>query len=188
MNSICDIRKPVNTGLQNWLVKLIRTTPIISCELDGKKNDVLLDSGSQVSMCSQVWLSDHAPEVKIQPVTDFLEDGENVRFLAANNTEVPIQGAVVLDFDLGGCNFPVPFVVTGGPMKQPIIGFNVMEHVVRSGNPDTLVSSLHQATNVSVGAITVMVNLISQNFEDSDCLGVLKSTKNVVIPAKSVRR
>ena len=63
-----------------------------------------------------------------------------------------------------------------------------MEHVVRSGNPDTLVSSLHQAMNVSVGAITVMVNLISQNFEESDCLGVLKSTKNVVIPAKSVRR
>ena len=188
VNSICDIRKPVNTGLQNHIIKLIGTKPIVSCELEGKKSDALLDSGSQVSMCSSDWLSEHAPEAEIKPVTDFLEEGENVRFLAANNTEVPIDGAVILNFDLGGCGFPVPFVVTGGLMSQPIIGFNVMEHVVRSGNPDTLVSSLHHAMKVSVGAINVMVNLISQNFEDSDCLGVLKGTKNVVIPPKTVRR
>ena len=51
VDSICDIRKPVNTGLQNRLVRLVGNKPIISCELGGKKNDVLLDSGNQVSMC-----------------------------------------------------------------------------------------------------------------------------------------
>ena len=41
VGSICDVRKPVNTGLQNRLVRLIGNKPIISCGLEGKKNDVL---------------------------------------------------------------------------------------------------------------------------------------------------
>ena len=183
-----DIRKSVNVGLQNRLVKLIGSKPIVSCKLAGKENKALLDTGSQVSMCDEHWLGENAPEAELQPVTDFLDQDENVKFLAANNTEVLIIGAVVLNFTLGQCSFPVPFVVTGGSMNQPIIGFNVLEHIISSGNPDTVVNSLHQAMNVSIGAVNVMVKLVSENFEDSDCLGVLKNTKKVVIPAKSIKR
>ena len=188
VKKIVDIRRPVNAGLTNRLAKLIGSKPIVSCELNEKTSEVLLDTGSQVSMCDEDYLSEHAPEAEIQPVTDFLEKNEKVRFFAANNTEVPIIGAVVMLFTLGKVSFPVPFVVTSGSMSQPIIGFNVMEQIIVSGNPDTLVSSLHHAMNVSVGTVNVMVKLIAQNFEDSDCVGVLRSTKTVIIPAKSVRR
>ena len=41
---------------------------------------------------------------------------------------------------------------------------------------------------MAVGSINVMVNLISQNFEDNDCMGVLKNMKKVVISAKGVAR
>ena len=188
VNKVCDIRKQENTGLQNRLVKLIGTKPVISCTLGEKKEDVLLDTGSQVSMTDHEWVCENVPDAEIRPVSDFLEQDEQVKFLAANNTEVPIIGAVVLDFTLGDCSFPVPFVVTSGSLSQPIVGFNVMEHIIRSGNPSTLVSTLQQAMNVSVGQINVMVDLISQNFGESDCTGVLRSTKDVVIPAKSVKR
>ena len=188
VNKVCDIRKPVNLGLKNRLVKLIGSKPIINCKINGTESEVLLDTGSQVSMCDKAWLSSHAPGVEMKPVADFLEQGEEVKFLAANNTEVQITGAVVLDFTLGTCSFPVPFVVTEGSMSQPLLGFNVMEHIVSLGSSDTIVSSLHQAMNVSVGTVNVMMKLISQNFEDTDCLGVLRCTKNVTIPAKGVVR
>ena len=188
VNKVCDIRKPVNVGLQNRLVKLIGSKPLINCKINDMDSEVLLDTGSQVSMCDMAWLAKHAPGVEIQPVTDFLEQGEEVKFLAANNTEVRITGAVVLNFALGQCCFPVPFVVTDGPMSQPLLGFNVMEHIVTMGKSDTIVSSLHHAMNISVGTVNVMMKLISQNFEDTDCLGILRCTKNVIIPAKSTMR
>ena len=187
--NMCDIRKPVNANLQNRLVKLIGSKPIVKCELEGVESNVLLDTGSQVSMCDTEWLDARAPSAELKPVTDFLEEDEQVKFLAANNTEVPVVGAVVLNFTLGHCTFPVPFIVTSGSLSQPILGFNVMEHVIAMGSPDTIVSSLKKAmSNVSVGSLNVMVSLVSRNFEDSDCVGILKSTKTITIPAKGVRR
>ena len=47
---MCDIRKPVNANMQNRLVKLIGSKPIVKCGLEGVDSDVLLDTGSQVSM------------------------------------------------------------------------------------------------------------------------------------------
>ena len=152
--------------MQNRLVKLIGSKPIVKCGLEGVDSDVLLDTGSQVSMCDTEWLDVHSPLAEIKPVTDFLEEDEQVRFLAANNTEVPVVGAVVLNFTLGHCTFPVPFIVTSGSLSQPILGFNVMEHVIAIGSPDTVVSSLKKAmSNVSVGSLNVLVSLVSKNFK-----------------------
>ena len=187
---ICNIRKSVNSGLQNRIVKLIGSKPLFLCKLDGEDWKVLWDCGSQVCVVDYDWLREHAPDAELRPISDFLDDGEKIEFKAANNTEVPMLGAVVLNFSLGSVNFPVPFVVTSGSLAQPIIGFNVMEHVIRMGQPDTIISSLQKSLgdNVAVGAITVMVDLISKNFEDSDCVGLLKSTKTVNIPAGGVTR
>ena len=54
----CDIRKPVNMNIQNRLVKLIGTKPIVCCQLEGKDTRVLLDTGSQVSMCDSTFLEE----------------------------------------------------------------------------------------------------------------------------------
>ena len=187
---ICNIRKPVNSGLKNRLVKLIGSKPLFLCKLDGEEWKVLWDCGSQVCVVDSDWLCAHAPDAVLQPISDFLDNGEKIEFLAANNTEVPMLGAVVLQFTLGSVTFPVPFVVTSSKIAQPIIGFNVMEHVICMGKPDTIVSSLQKSlgSHIAVGTINVMVDLISRNFEDSDCVGLLKATKNVNIPAGGVAR
>ena len=177
VNKVCDIRKSASKGLQNRLAKLIGSKPLVKCGLGGKESEVLLDSGSQVSMCDEEWVSENAPGAEIKNITDFLERDEKVNFLAANNTVVPIVGVVVLEFSLGDCKFPVPFVITSGSMSQPLLGFNVMEHMISLGNSDTMVSSLHSAMDVSIGTINTFVKLISRNFEDSDRVGILKCTK-----------
>ena len=185
----CDIRKPVNSGLQRRLVKLIGTKPLFKCLLDGIETRVLWDTGSQVSVIDMEWLSLYAPDAVLRPINDFLEHDEKIEFLAANNTVVPMKGAVVLQFTLGHRTFPVPFVVTSGALSNPIIGFNVLTHAICSGDTDMVVSSLRESmVDVAVGKITVMVDLISRNFEDTDCVGLLKCTKNVTIPPKGVMR
>ena len=182
----CDIRRSVNGILSNRLVKLIGKKPLFKCLLDGTTTKVLWDTGSQVSVIDMEWLSLYAPDAVLRPITDFLEQEEKVEFLAANNTVVPIKGAVVLEFTLGHRKFPVPFVVTSAKLSNPIIGFNVLTHVVCSGDTEMVVSSLREAMDgeVTVGKIGVMVDLISRNFEETDCIGVLRASKNVKIPPK----
>ena len=185
----CEIRKPVNSKLQRQLVRLIGTKPLFKCMLDGIESRVLWDTGSQVSVVDMAWLSVFAPDVELLPISDFLENNENVEFLAANNTVVPMLGAVVLEFSMGQKKFPVPFVVTSGSLANPIIGFNVMTHAICSGDADTVVTSLKEAMgDVAVGTINVMVGLISDNFEDTDCVGLLRASKDVVIPPQGVVR
>ena len=140
----------MNLGLKYRSVKLIGSKPTINCKINGTESEVLLDTGSQVSMCDKAWLSTHAPGVEMKPVAEFLEQGEEVKFMAANNAEVQITGAVILDFTMGTCSFPVPFVVTEGSMSQPLLGFNVMDHIVSLGNSDKIVSSLHRAMNILI--------------------------------------
>ena len=147
-----DIKKDLNTGLRNRLVKLIGSKPLLKCCLDKVESLVLWDTGSQVSVVDDEWLSTHAPNAIVRPISEFLENGEKIEFLAANNTEVPMRGAVVLEFAMDGEHFLVPFVVTTGTLANPIIGFNVVEHLISSGKPELIVSSLHKAmANVAVG-------------------------------------
>ena len=51
----------------------------------------------------------------------------------ANNTDVSIEGAMTLDFSLPNSkqNFLVPFIVTKEPLSNPILGFNVVEHLLK---------------------------------------------------------
>ena len=73
-------------------------------------------------------------------------------------------------------------------MECPILGFNVIEHFVVSNNRNTVSSALQRSFGIGVGKVTVMVDLISRNFEDSDYLGDLKTVKSCVIPAKGTVR
>ena len=185
----CDIRKNVNSSLQTRLVKLIGDKPLFDCKLDGVDSKVLWDCGSQVCVADSDWVATNAPTAVLRPVSDFLAPDEKIEFIAANNTEVPMVGAVILEFTMGQSSFPVPFVVTSGTLSHPIIGFNVMAHVISLGKADDVVTSLQNAMgDIAVGKISVMVNLMSRNFEDTDCVGKLKATKTVVIPAKGVVR
>jgi hypothetical protein len=77
----CDIRRPVNAGLQKKLVKLIGAKPLFKCQLDGVESRVLWDTGSQVSVIDMEWLSVFAPNVGLRPISDFLESNEKIFWL-----------------------------------------------------------------------------------------------------------
>ena len=90
-----DVRRIDNIPIQNRLVKLVGDKPLIDCKIGGVGSQVLWDTGSQISSLSLDWVKENFPEAELRPISDFLEEGENVKFTAANNTEVPMVGVSI---------------------------------------------------------------------------------------------
>ena len=188
---ICDVRRRDNIPLQNRLVKLIGTKPVFECLVGGKKSEVLLDTGSMIALGDENWVTSNYPDSEIRPISDFVDkqDVERIKFTAANNTEVEMIGCVELPFALGDCTFPVPFLITRSEVARPIIGFNVIEHLIKTGRPEVIVDLLiNSVQDVEAEKVKVMVNLINESVEEDDFLGVLRAVKPGVIPAKSSAR
>ena len=183
---LVDVRRQDNIPIQNRLCKLIGNKPLFDCLLNGVDTQVLWDTGSMIALLNLAWLKSHFPTVDLRPIAAFLEREGEVRFTAANNTEVTIVGCVVLTFTIGGNSFPVPFLVTDAELSQPIVGYNVIEHFIKMGRPEDVVDLLiNSIRDTDAGKVKVMVNLVSQAADDEDFLGQLRATKPCVIPPKS---
>ena len=181
-----DLSRKDNVPLRNRIVKLIGSKPLFQCCLSGIDTLVLWDTGSMVSLADMKWVRENFPDLEIRPITDFLEEGEEVRFTAANNTEVPVTGCVVLHFKIGENSFPVPFLITESELSERIVGYNVIENLIKTGRPEDIVNLLINSIRGSdAGKVEVMVNLISQTDDNDDFLGELKAVKSCVIPPKS---
>ena len=189
-----SVRRKDNIPLQNRLIRLIGRKPLFDCQLGGKDARVLWDSGSMVSVVDHGWLQDNFDEIpEIRPISEFLNKDETLTCTAANNAEVPMKGCIPFEFSMGDYNFLVPFLVSSSKLKNPIVGYNVIEHLimlmVEAGKKDDVISLLvdsHQ--NVDAKKIEVVVNLVEQSFSDDDFLGNLKAVKPCTIPAKSSMR
>ena len=63
----------------------------------------------------------------------FLENNE-LNLHAANKTKINLDGVILLDFDVDGVEndgeFIVPVVVSSEDLGEPILGYNVIEHLV----------------------------------------------------------
>ena len=105
------------------IVGLVGERPLVNVCLDGTPAKGLWDTGSMIAMMGEKFKNEHLPDKKLHSVSEFL--GEKLSISAANNSDIPIKGVVVVDFTLNDANFSVPFLVTRGNMENPIIGTNV---------------------------------------------------------------
>lgn len=106
---------------------------LINCYLQGKKTQVLWDTGSQVSAIDEVWKADNLPNVKLRDRAEIIDPNDPLQIEAANGTEMPYVGWVEVTFRLadGTEEFHVPMLVMKGS-QQPrrIVGFSVIARVV----------------------------------------------------------
>lgn len=152
-----SVREENQVGIQNRLVSLVGEKPIVSCQLDALRINALWDTGSMVSMVSLAWLRENFPDVELLSLQEFVE-GDNLHLVAANNTSVGIEGVVVLKFCVNNFCVPVPFVVCREDISVPIIGYNVIKHLVLEENVEVpsllkVFPSLSEATVSSVVAV-----------------------------------
>ena len=187
-----EVSQTPNLPLQNRLVKLIGKKPLFNCSLGGVSSTVLWDSGSMISMVNTDWVEENFPGAELRPMSDFVEEGDDqYEFKAANGTDVPMVGCISLEFKMGNAVFSVPFLVTSSTLQHPIIGFNVMIHLIMLGEQtreeliDSLVASYQ---GKAADKIECMVSLVEKTAAKDDFLGDLRAVKSCVVPAKSTIR
>ena len=169
------------------LMRLVGEKPVVTCNLGEKKADVLWDTGSMVSLVDRKWLAKNFPDAEIISVAEFLE--EKLELRAANSTSIALDGVVVLDFSLseGSETIRVPFVVTSQNLMEPILGYNVIEHLLLEGKMDQRTElekslSCPDGKNVSVDALAAVMEEKAAN---QDFLTEVKSSRTVSIPSGS---
>ncbi|KAK0144802.1 hypothetical protein N1851_016626 [Merluccius polli] len=121
------------------LLRLIGKKCMVNCYLDGVKTQALWDTGSQVCLISEVWRKKYIPKVRVRNTEELLGPGALVG-KAVNQTDIPFQGWVEVKFQLQPTQAPqirlqVPMLVTDerGVAEEPIIGYNVIEQLLKSG-------------------------------------------------------
>ena len=167
------------------IVGLVGERPLVNVCLDGAPAKALWDTGSMIAMMGKKFKDEHLPDKKLHTVSEFL--GEKLSISAANNSDIPIEGVVVVDFALNDAKFSVPFLVTRGNMENPIIGTNVMKHLVLNCK-DALPSLMELLPGLTQDSAKVLASAIEVQANESEILSEVKLTSNLVIPGNYMVR
>ena len=152
--------------------------------------EVLWDTGAQVSLISEDVLKRQLPSVQVREICQLLDTQGSIGLQAANGTDIPYSGRAEIDLELAAdteTKIKVPFLVTKENIDQPLIGFNVLELIVKEDrgkrDHDKLVEKLENSfTHCERKNKLALVNFIRSS--DCDELRVIKSTKTTcIIPA-----
>ena len=78
----------------------------------------------------------HFPDSEVHPISEFFEEGLTLR--AANRTTIQLDGVIILELCLkeGGESVLIPVIVTEQDMIEPILGYNVIEHLILESSPE----------------------------------------------------
>ena len=171
---------------QQNISRLVGNKCIIQCNLNGLSTEALWDTGSQVSVLSKQYLHDNFPNLQVAPLRQLLECDIELDVRAANGTPVPYIGYVELEFNLANnmveCGCKVPFLVSNSVIANPIVGFNVIEEIIKRGSrtdENTFLKVLRNSFKAAdLKTIEAFVDFM-QNERQTD-LGVVKSPKNPI--------
>ncbi|PIK50560.1 hypothetical protein BSL78_12567 [Apostichopus japonicus] len=126
------------------IVDLVGERCVVNGTLNGIDSELLWDTGSAVSLVSDSWVKCHLPHAEIRPVEELLE-GQHLDLKAANEIEMPYLGWILVDLRIGTKSLGVPMLVYPGSMKSPLIGYNVIEHLMGNCQKGSKISTLVQA-------------------------------------------
>ena len=156
----------------------------------GKEVEALWDTGSQVCVVSRKWQQTHLPLEVLRNVDELLRVGEELNLEAMNGTDIPFDGWIEVRFKLAGDNttadeLTVPFLVGQQDQEYPIIGFNVIEEVLRthSGNFQVANAIIQQSfPSVHHTKVGALVNLIQTRSQDTGTTAVKVGKRDVMLP------
>lgn len=113
---------------------------LVECYLQGQRTQALWDTGSQVCIIDEQWKDEHLPGVTLRNVTEAIDAPDALQLVAANGTSMPYKGWVEVIFKLVSGSTDVKelvipvLVMRGRHLSHPIIGFNVIEQIVKQSD------------------------------------------------------
>lgn len=124
---------------KDGLLNVIGKKYIIICLLDEVETKALWDTGSQVCLINEKWRQQNIPHTTLRSLTEIIGPG-TLDGRAVNKTPIPLSGWVEIKFKLPSVSptqlelvVPVLVVNEDGVGEEPIIGFNVIEHLLERG-------------------------------------------------------
>ncbi|XP_063049996.1 uncharacterized protein LOC134444699, partial [Engraulis encrasicolus] len=181
---------------QSQLLRLIGKKCMVSCYFNGVKTEALWDTGSQVCLINEAWRKKNIPKVRVRDTVELLGPGALVG-KAVNQTDIPFRGWVEVEFQLEPAQAPhfmlqVPMLVTSekGAAEEPIIGYNVIEQLLKSGvgHPQEVVAqAVSTAFSFDCKKAEMFVKIVKAS--DPECSdGVVRmGRQREVIPAGQVK-
>lgn len=129
---------PPLTALGNprRVTSLVGRQCLVECYLNGHQLQALWDSGSQVSIIDERWKEEYLRDATLRDVSEILDSADDLTLTAANGTEMPYLGWIETTFRLVSetdqtQELIIPILVMKGcHLSHPIIGFNVIEHIL----------------------------------------------------------
>ena len=165
---------------------------MIQCVMNDVQTEVLWDTGAQVSIVSKDWIAENLPTVESRQMEELLSD-KGLDLKAANGSEIPYEGWTEISFKLATSGnkhgMAVPFLISTDPLDYPIIGYNVIEEIVKNPGSDTfdsheetLVSTLGSSLpNAKQENVKALINLI-RTTTPSELCSVKVTKRDVVVP------
>ena len=180
------------------LTKLVGRKCVVSCLIQGEKVNALWDTGAQVCVVSKHWKEINLPNEPVRDISELLgEDGLNLQ--AVNGTKIAYDGWIEVEFQLVGEDgysepLTVPILIGSEDNQEyPIIGFNVIEEVIKKSSSPNTTSLLPRIVNdsfpsVKEGEARALVNFI-QSMDDEADTGTLRVGRQdiCVPPGETVR-
>jgi len=176
------------------LANLIGRKALTHCNINGLAVAALLDTGAQVSMIDRNWKSKYLPDTSVQPLSEIMDDEEELKVYAANGDIIPFDGWVALTVNLRGNENPdlsitVPFLVSSLALERPLLGFNVLEEIIQE-QPEKLIPTLNSllcnAMLIPPEKAELLVHFIQTNKPSVQCGPLRTGRQDTVIPAGQV--
>ena len=84
---------------------------MVNCQFNGKPVKALWDTGSQVSVISEVFVWQNFPEVQVRDISELLQT--DLKLTAANGSDIPYHGWAEINFQVTPHSpvLTVPFLV-----------------------------------------------------------------------------
>ena len=173
------------------VVNLVGNRCIVKCLMNDIPTTALWDTGAQVSIISHEWVKENLGDITIKPLKELI-GCTNLELKAANGTSIPYLGWIELSFRLdrsGSDRYVcVPILVARNSLEHPIIGYNVIEGVIKhqdditSVTEHTLAFMKSSFPTVKQENISALVQFVKST-TDSDICSVRTTKHDVVIPS-----
>ena len=120
---------------QERIAKLVGRKCSVQCYLNDKPFELLWDTGAQLSILSEGFLKSELSCIQIQDIEQLVGSNASISLQAVNGTDSPYSGWAEIGVRLSNENeaeIRVSFLVTKEVIEQPMIGFNVIELMVKN--------------------------------------------------------
>ena len=174
------------------IVNLVGRKCTVKCLLNDTEVLALWDTGAQVSIMTRAMLEEKLPGTELKDISELINVGLNLT--AANGTKIPYIGWTDVRVRLPspsqeGQEVHVPFLITVDRLEMPILGYNVIEELVKVASQEgetpqgpCILNSL-KAGFVDSGEseLEALISLIQTPDNDFLC-NVRTSKRGTVIP------